>query len=112
MSCDRRSSPSAALEAPAGIGLSSRSLRRAISGFAVGGGREEAAALGVGEAGDQLVRERHGLLEPALLAGRFEQRDQRLEQVGVVLQVGADLRAPVVVGAQQPPLRVAQLALA
>ena len=31
--------------------------------------------------------------EPALLAGRFEQRQQRLEQEGVVLEVGVDLGA-------------------
>ena len=49
-------------------------------------------------------------LEPALLAGRFEQRDQRLEQEGVVLEVGVDLGLPVVVGAQQAPALVAQLA--
>ena len=55
--------------------------------------------LGVGEARDQLVGERGGSVEPALLAGGFEQREQRLEQERVILEVGADLGLPVVVGA-------------
>jgi hypothetical protein len=62
--------------------------------FAVGGGREEAAVLGIGEAGDQRVGQRRRLGEPALLAGGFEQRDQRLQQEGVVLEVGVDLGVP------------------
>ena len=102
VSCASRSRPSAALEPPEGIGVSSSSLRRAISCSLSDGGREEAAVLGVREAGDHLVGQRDRLLEPALLAGRFEQRDQRLEQEGVVLQVRVDLGAAVVVGAQQP----------
>ncbi len=69
--------------------------------FAVGGGGEEAAVLLVGEARDQLVGQLACVLEPALLAARFKQRQQRLQQEGVVLQVGADLGLAVVVGAQQ-----------
>ena len=59
VSCDRRSRPIAALEEPAGGDrrvlevLAPRDQR-----FAVGGGREEAAVLGVGEARDQRVGER------------------------------------------------------
>ncbi len=79
--------------------------------FAVCGGREETALLGVGEAGDHLVGQRHGLVKPALLAGGFEQRDQRLQQEGVVLEVGVDLGLAVVVGAQQAAATVAHLAL-
>ncbi len=75
--------------------------------FAVGGGGEEPSVLRVGEARDQLVRERARLLEPALLAARFEQREQGLEQERVVLEVGADARLAVVVGAQQAPVAVA-----
>ena len=87
----RRSRPSAALEAPAGIGVSSRSLRRAISASPSAAVEKKPPSLGVGEAGDHLVGERRGLVEPALLAGGFEQHDQRLQQEGVVLEVGADL---------------------
>src|SRR5205823_7985968 len=76
----------------------------------VGGGREEAAALGVGKAPDQLLGEARGLGQPALLARGFEQRDQRLEQEGIILEVARDLRLPVVVDAQQLTALVAQLA--
>ena len=51
-------------------------------------------------------------LEPARLEGRFVERQQRLEQEGVVLEVGVEVGAAVLVGAQQAAVRVAQLARA
>ena len=93
---------------PEGIGWSPISLRRAIrASWSIGGG-EEAAALGVAEAGDHGLGEGLGLLEPALLEGRFVKRQQRLEQEGVVLQVGVEMGPAVLVGAQQAPVGVAQ----
>ena len=74
----------------------------------VAGGGEEAAALGVAEAGDGGVRQRLGLLEPALLEARFVERQQRLQQEGVVLEVGVEAGVAVLVGAQQVPVLVAQ----
>jgi hypothetical protein len=73
------------------------------------GGREEAALLGVREALDQDAGERERLLEPPRLERRLVEREQRFEQERVVLEEGADLRAAVVVGAQQPSVGVAHL---
>ena len=70
----------------------------------VGRRGEEAAALGVAEARDDRVRQRPRLGEPARLERRLVQREQRLEQEGVVLEVGAQLRPAVVERAQQPAL--------
>ena len=72
------------------------------------GGREEAAALGVAEAGDRSSSARaRASLEPARLEGRFVEGEQRLEQEGVVLEVGVEAGAAVLVGAQQAALGVA-----
>ena len=73
-------------------------------------GRKEAAALGVAEAGDHRLGELAGLLVPALLEARFVERQQRLEQEGVVLEVGVEPRLAVLEGAQQAAPVVAQLA--
>ena len=70
----------------------------------VGGGGEEAAVLGVGEALDHRVRGRAGGVEPARLEGRLVERQQRLDQKGVVLQIGIQLRLAAVEGAQQPAI--------
>ncbi len=80
--------------------------------FVVVGGREEAAALGVAEAGDHRVGERQGLLEPALLEGRFVEGEQGLEQEGVVLQVGVEAapRRPCRCAAGGPRRRAASRA--
>ena len=77
--------------------------------FVVVGGGEEAAALVVAEAGDHRLGELAGPLEPALLEGRFVEGEQRLEQEGVVLEVGVEVGAAVLVGAQQVAVGVAQL---
>jgi len=77
--------------------------------LAINGRREEPAMLGVCEARDHLIGELDGVPEPALLAGRLEQRDHRFEQMRMVLEIGADLGVPVVVGAEQAPVLVAQL---
>src|SRR5262249_53918289 len=74
----------------------------------VGGGREEGAALGVAEAIDHRLRYGLRLLVPALLEARFVQRQERLEQERVVLEVGVEASLAVAVGAQQVPLGVAQ----
>jgi hypothetical protein len=94
---------------PDGCARATRGDRRVLDvlaagdqGLSVRGRREEAALLGIGEAGDHLVGQPRGGVEEAHLAGRFEQRYQRLEQEGMVLQVGVDLGPAVVVGAQQP----------
>ena len=73
------------------------------------GGGEEAAALGVGEAGDHRIGRLAGGVEPAHLEGRLVERQQRLEQVGVVLEVGVQLRLAVLPAAQQPAVGVAHL---
>ena len=44
-------------------------------------------------------------LEPAHLEGRLVEGEQRLQQEGVVLEVGVELRLAVVVGAQQAAVR-------
>ena len=86
------------------------SLRRAISASGRRRSRRSRRARGRRSA-RSLVGERPRLREPALLAGRFEELEQRLQQEGVVLQEAVELRAAVVVGAQQAPVRiVAQLA--
>ena len=72
------------------------------------GGGEETAPLGIPEAGDRRTGEIAGLLEPAPLEGRLVQRQQRLEQEGVVLQVCVELRLAVLVGAQEAAFGVAQ----
>ena len=76
----------------------------------VGRGGEEAAALGVGEAVEDLVGERARLGEPARVEGRLVEREQRLEQERVVLEVGVEVGAALVVRAQEPPAVVAQVA--
>ena len=76
----------------------------------VGGGGEEPAALGVGEAVEDLVRDPFRLGEPARLERCFVQRQQRLEQERVVLEVGAQVRGAAVVRAQQAAVGPAQLA--
>ena len=73
VSAASRSSPSAAAEPPPGMGASSRSLRRVSELLVVGRGREEPAALGVGEALEERVAERARLVEPALLERRLVQ---------------------------------------
>src|SRR5215212_8635923 len=77
--------------------------------FVVGGGRVEAAALGVAEALDRLLCQGVRLGVPAGLESRLVERQQRLEQEGVVLQVGAEVGASVLVGAQQAAFGLAQL---
>src|SRR6201999_1581702 len=52
------------------------------------GGGEEAAALGVGEALQDRVRERARLAEPARVERGLVQGQQRLEQERVILEVG------------------------
>ena len=76
----------------------------------VGRGLEEAAPLRVGETLDHGVRQGPGLGEPAGLERGLVERQQRFEQERVVLQVGVQLGLSVLVGAQQAPLPVAQLA--
>ena len=76
----------------------------------VGGGRVEAAALGVVEALDRRLRQRAGLGEPALFEGRFVEGQQCLEQEGVVLEVGVEVGAAVLVSAQEVAVGVARLA--
>src|SRR5829696_3491753 len=70
-------------------------------------GLEEAAALAVGEALDHRVGGRAGGGEPAWLEARLVQGEERLDQVGVVLEVGVEARLAVLGGAQEAPARVA-----
>src|ERR1035441_6005663 len=72
-------------------------------------GEEEAAALGVGEAREDLIGERSRPAEEALLKRRLIEREQRLEQESVVFEVGGQARRAVVVGPQQAPVAVAHL---
>ena len=69
--------------------------------LAVGGRDEEAAALRVAKAREDLVGERSRPDKEALLEARLIERQQRLEQERVVLQVGRQARRAVVVGPQQ-----------
>ena len=64
-------------------------------------GGEEAAVLAVGEAREDRVGHAARLGEPALLERRLVQRQQRLEQVRVVLEVGVQPALAVLPGAQQ-----------
>ncbi len=75
----------------------------------VGGGGEEATALGILEALDDRVREQHRLVVPARIEGRLVERDQRRQQERVVIEVCADPAVAVLPGAQQATLVVAQL---
>ena len=72
-------------------------------------GREEAAVLGVAEVLDHRVGGLARGVEPALVEGRLVERQQRLDQVGVVLEVGVELRLAVLVAAKQAAVLVAQL---
>ncbi len=73
----------------------------------VGRGGEEAAALGVAEAGDHRVGQLPRGGEPARLEARFVEDEERFEQEGVVLEVGVQVGAAVLVGAQQVAVVVA-----
>ncbi len=74
----------------------------------VGAGREEPAAVVVGEQRDEAVGDGAGLVEPGDVVD-LGQREQRLEQRGVVLGVGEQVGAAVLPGAQQPAVVAAQL---
>ena len=57
-------------------------------------GREEAAVVGVGEAGDDRVRELARRVEPARVERRAVERQERLEQERMVLEVGGERASP------------------
>ena len=69
--------------------------------------REEAAALGVREAVDHRLGRLTRGVEPADLEGRLVERQQRLDQIRVVLEVGVELRLALLPGPQEVPLGVA-----
>ena len=64
----------------------------------------------VAEALDHRVGQRARLAEPARVEARLVEGQQRLEQVGVILEVGVEAPAAVLPGAQQPAVGVAQRA--
>ena len=77
--------------------------------FGVGAGREEPAALVVGEQRDQPVGDGTRLGQPADVV-ELGQREQRLEQRGVVLGVREQVGAPVLPRPQQAAVVAPQLA--
>ena len=64
-------------------------------------GGEEAATLLVGEALDHRLGGLAGGVEPAHLEGRLVEAQQRLDQEGVVLEVGVEPALAVLPGAEQ-----------
>ena len=109
VSAARRRSPKAAAEFPDGIGWSSDVLAPHDQLLVVVCGGEEAAAVGVGEQLDHLVGGLARGVEPANVERRLVQGQERLDQVRVVLEVGGEVRAAVLVGAQQPAALVAEV---
>ena len=92
------------------MGWSSRSLRRATScSWSSEVSKKPPFSL-VGEAGDHRVGQLPGRGEPARLERRLVEGEQRLEQEGVVLEVGVQCARAVLARAQQPALAVAQVA--
>src|SRR3954451_2868126 len=71
-------------------------------------GLEEAAALLVGEARDHRVGELASGTKPARVERRLVEREERLEEEGVVLQVCVQLRLAVLVSPEQPTVGVAE----
>ena len=101
MSAASRSRPSAAEELPDGIGWSREVLAAGDQLLVVVRGGEEAAALLVSEALDHRLGGLAGGVEPAHLQGRLVQPQHRLDQEGVVLEVGVEPAFAVLPGAEQ-----------
>src|SRR5580658_7066008 len=83
---------------PGGDGRVVEILAAGGEALVVVGGGEEAAVLGVGEVIDRRFGERRRLAVPALLERRLVQGEERLEQEGMVLKVGAQPSAAVLPG--------------
>ena len=110
VSAASRSRPNAAAETPDGIGASSSSLRRAISRSWSAAVAKKPPCSGSAKRSRIWSASARAATNQRGVERRLVERQQRLEQERVVLEVGGELGPPAVVGAQQAAVGVAQVA--
>ena len=105
----RRRKPFAAREFSDGVALSWIVLRAHDERFGVDAGGEDAAVLVVGEQPDEIVGDGPCLAEPGDVVD-LGQREECLEQCGVVLGVREEVGAPALPRTQEATVVAAELA--